>query len=164
VLGAPTLPAWRRFTGVVWQHLDVASLDDASRGRAASSVVVVSALAGLCALDDPLPDHRLKLSVGLPPLGKLSTYWRDPLSATLNRRLRGRLVVDLLPQEHAAAWIPEPAAYDLRRVRFVGQDGRAIGHTAKAAKGLLARALLEADDPERVLRSWRHPEVALVVE
>lgn len=164
VLGAPTLPAWQRFTGVVWQHLDVSSLGTGSRRRAADAVVVVSALAGLSALDDPLPDHRLKLSVNLPPLGKLSTFWREPLSATLNRRLRGQLVVDLLPQEHAAAWTPDPAAYDLRRVRFAGHDGRTVGHTAKAAKGLLARALVEADDPDTVLRAWRHPEVRLVVE
>lgn len=162
--GAPTLPTWRRFTGVVWDHLDVGSLEGAARRRARQSIVVVSALTGLSALTDPLPDHRLKLSVGLAPLGKLSTFWREPLSATLNRSLRRRLVIDLLPQEHAAAWAPDPVLYDLRRVRFAGHDGRTVGHTAKAAKGRFARALLESDDPEHVLATWTHPEVRAVIE
>ncbi len=163
VEGAPTLPAWQRFTGVVWEHLDVGGLAPDARDRAADAVVVVSALTGLTALDDPVPDHRLKLSVRLDSLGKLSTWWQPAVTAVLDRRLAGRLVVDLLPQEHAAAWRPSPGGYDHRPVRFVGHDGRVAGHTAKAAKGLLARALVSSDDPERVLATWRHPEVRLVV-
>ena len=164
VVGAPTLPAWQRFTGVVWQHLDVGGLAPDAHARAADAVVVVSALAGLSALDDPLPDHRLKLSVRLEPLGRLSSWWQPTLAATLDRHLEGRLVVDLLPQEHAAAWSPVDGAFDHRRVRFVGHDGRVAGHTAKAAKGLLARALVSSDDPERVLATWRHPELRIDVD
>jgi alkylated DNA nucleotide flippase Atl1 len=164
LVGAPTLPAWRRFTGVVWDHLDVGSLHGTARRRANRSVVVVSALAGLSALTDPLPDHRLKLSASLPPMGRLSTWWRDELSAELDRVLARRLVVDLLPQEHSAAWRGDPAGHDRRRVTFVGRDGRIAGHTAKAAKGLLARALLQSEDPADVLATWTHPDVSLVVE
>lgn len=151
LVGAPTRPAWQRFTGVVWDHLAPATLSPAARRRAEEGVVVVSALAGLSAFDDPLPDHRLKLSASLPPLGRLATAWRPVLSPVLDRYLNGRLVVDLLPAEHAAAWQPDPSRYDLRRVRLVGPDGRTAGHTAKAAKGALARALLCARNPERVL-------------
>lgn len=156
LVGAPCLPAWRRYTGVVWDHLDVGGLDPTSRARAASAIVVVSALHGLVGLDDPVPDHRLKLSVGLGALGGLAAFWRSPLSAALNEHLTGRLVVDLLPGEHANAWLPTPGGYDLRRVRLVTASGRAVGHNAKAAKGLLARELLEAADPERVLATWTH--------
>ncbi|MEZ5142302.1 MAG: peroxide stress protein YaaA [Acidimicrobiales bacterium] len=164
LLGAPTRPAWRRFTGVVWDHLDVASLDRATRARARSSILVVTALTGVSALTDPIPDFRLKLSVRLGDLGRLDRWWRDDLSAALNRRLRGRLVIDLLPDEHAAAWEPTPDRYDLRRVRLVDQNGRVAGHTGKAAKGRLVRALLEADpdDPrsvDRVLRRFEHAGV-----
>jgi uncharacterized protein len=156
LVGAPCLPAGRRFTGVVWDHLDLASLTVGQRRRAAGAIVVVSALAGLVGPSDPLPDHRLKLSVALPPLGGLARFWRGPISAVLAEHLAGRLVVDLLPLEHAAAVIPDPARYDHRRVALVDERGRAGGHDAKAAKGLLARALLLADDPAAVLRDWRH--------
>jgi uncharacterized protein len=165
LIGAPTLPAARRFSGVVWDHLDLASLTVAHRRRAAGAVIVVSALAGLVGPSDPLPDHRLKLSVSLPPLGGLARYWRDILSTTLNDHLARRLVVDLLPHEHAVAWVPDPTRYDHRRVALVDDQGRAGGHDAKAAKGLLARQLLVAADPELVLATWRHgPYRAVIAE
>ena len=163
VLGAPTLPAWQRYTGVVWDHFDVGSLAAPDRRRAVESVVVVSALAGLSALDDPLPDHRLKLSVSLDGLGALARWWRPRLSAVLDRHLRGRTVIDLLPNEHAAAWEPSGRGYEHLRVRFVGRDGRVAGHTAKAAKGLLARALVGAGDPRRTVERWEHPDLSVEI-
>jgi cytoplasmic iron level regulating protein YaaA (DUF328/UPF0246 family) len=162
LVGAPALPAWQRFTGVVWQHLDLASLPAPVRRRVASRVVVVSALCGLSTAADRVPDFRLKLSARLDPLGPLARWWSDDLTAALDAHLRRRLVIDLLPQEHAAAWRPA-ASLDVRRVRFETPGGRVAGHTAKAAKGLLARAVLLADDPERALAEWRHPDLRAVV-
>jgi hypothetical protein len=40
--GAPTLPAWQRYTGVVWEHLGPASLTAAQR----RSIFVISGLHG----------------------------------------------------------------------------------------------------------------------
>lgn len=158
LLGAPCLPAVDRFTGVVWDHLDVRSLPTAARERAMASVLVISALGGVVALDDPLPDHRLKLSVSLEPLGRVATYWRPTLTAALGDALDGSLVIDLLPGEHASAWVPDPTRMTHLRVRLVGGDGQTAGHFAKAAKGRLARSLLRSADPERALRRWRDPE------
>ncbi|MEY4995769.1 MAG: hypothetical protein RLZ67_494, partial [Actinomycetota bacterium] len=31
LIGSPTLPAWQRYTGVVWDHLDLTSFPTASR-------------------------------------------------------------------------------------------------------------------------------------
>lgn len=154
LVGAPTLPAGERFTGVVWDHLDLTHLPPGARSRASDAIVVVSAVAGLVAIDDLLPDHRLKMSARLDRVGKLATMWRDPLSAVLNDHLAGRFVVDLLPAEHAAAWVPTPDRYDLVRVRLVDRDGRTAGHAAKAAKGRLARDLLLARSPRRALERW----------
>jgi cytoplasmic iron level regulating protein YaaA (DUF328/UPF0246 family) len=156
LVGAPCLPAGRRFTGVVWQHLDLGSLTVAQRRRAADTVVVVSAVAGLVGPGDPIPDHRLKLSAALPPLGRLSAFWREAISTVLDEHLAGRLVIDLLPREHAVAWVPDPSRHEHVRVALVDGSGRAVGHDAKAAKGRLARALLEAEDPATVLAQWRH--------
>ena len=143
LVGAPTLPAWKRYTGVVWDHLDPASLAAADRRR----IVVVSGLSGLVRGDDPVPDYRLKMGANLAPLGKLSTWWRTDVTDQLAKLARGRtakqqrVLVDLLPNEHRAAWAP---ADDERvvGVDLVDPSGKPGGHFAKAAKGELARALL----------------------
>lgn len=154
VIGAPVLPAWRRFTGVVWTALDPPTLTPEATKRARSSVVVVSALTGLSAWSDPVPDFRLKLSANAPGVGRLDAFWRTPLSAALNHHLRRRTVVDLLPQEHRAAWVPDPARYRLVRPHFTTRSGAPGGHAAKHAKGRLARALLEGDDVDAVLAAF----------
>lgn len=163
LIGAPCLPAGERFTGVVWDHLDLAGLRPAARTRAVDAIVVVSALAGLVAVDDPLPDHRLKLSASLPRLGNVATYWRDELTAVLDEHLDGHLVIDLLPREHAAAWRPDPDRYDLRRVELRTRDGKPGGHFAKAAKGRLARALIEARSPTATLARWHDDDHVVVI-
>jgi cytoplasmic iron level regulating protein YaaA (DUF328/UPF0246 family) len=155
LLGAPTLPAWRRYTGVVWDHLDPATLPAAARKR----IVVVSGLLGLVRADDPTPDYRLKMGAN-PGLGKLSTWWRDDLSAALNTTARRKVVVDLLPQEHRAAWIPDDAV-DGISVSFIDRTGKPGGHFAKAAKGEFARAILT--DGLGALDTWRSDQFELVV-
>ena len=144
LIGAPALPAWQRYTGVVWDHLDPASLDAADRRR----IVVVSGLLGLVRGDDPVPDYRLKMGANLAPVGKLSTWWRGELSDVLNRYAAGRtakqprVLVDLLPQEHRAAWVPDDRVVGVS-VEFVDPSGKPGGHFAKAAKGELARSILQ---------------------
>ncbi len=155
---APAVAAGERYTGVVHGHAGLGDVPAAAEG-----VVLFSALLGLVALGDAVPDYRLKMGASLPPLGKLSTWWRPRLSPVLNRRLRGADVVDLLPQEHAAAWEPSPRRYaSLHRVRFRDADGAAGGHDAKAAKGLLARHLLLSDLPvTEALQTFQHPRFTL---
>lgn len=143
LLGAPTLPAWKRYTGVVWEHLDPAGLRPAERRR----IIVISGLLGLVRGDDLTPDYRMKMGASPPPLGKLSTWWRDDLSEALNTYATGRtakkprVLIDLLPKEHRAAWTPDNRVNGLS-IEFVDPSGKPGGHFAKAAKGRLARALL----------------------
>ncbi|MGA0329308.1 MAG: YaaA family protein [Ilumatobacteraceae bacterium] len=156
--GAPTVPACERYTGVVWGHLSPDTLSAKARTRAVDSVVVVSGLLGLVGFDDPVPDYRVKMGASLKPMGKLSTWWRDPLSTTLNDWADGRVVIDLLPNEHRAAWTPSDSMREHVVVSFIEKSGKVAGHDAKAAKGLLARHLLEKPgDPMEALRSWTHP-------
>ena len=115
---------------------------------------------GLVRGDDQVPDYRLKMSANLAPLGKLSTWWRDDLSAMLDRRLRGKVVVDLLPKEHRAAWRPDDRVEGVS-VEFVDPTGRPGAHFAKAAKGRLARALLL--DGMSALDTWTDDRFHLTV-
>lgn len=158
LLGAPTLPAHERYRGVVHTHLDPATLRPAAATRAAAEVVFVSGLLGLVGWSDPVPDYRIKMGARLPPLGRLSRWWRPAIAAQLRPLLGEHLVVDLLPTEHADAW--DHDGPERLRVRFVdltpsGGVRRASGHAAKAVKGRLARHLLSRrGDPRRSLAGF----------
>jgi cytoplasmic iron level regulating protein YaaA (DUF328/UPF0246 family) len=158
----PCLPAWRRYTGVVWSALEASSLPAEVKRRAMSSVVVVSGLLGLAALNDPTPEYRLKMGASLAPFGKLSTWWRPAIGETLTAWAGRRFVVDLLPNEHRAAC--STARLRGVSVTFVERAGKVAGHDAKSAKGRLARHLLiSGGHPLDALESWVDARFDLVV-
>lgn len=164
LLGAPVLRAAERYTGVVWDHLDLATLSPHERTKAGVSIAVVSGLLGVVGVDDRIPDYRLKMGASLAPMGKLSTWWRPAVSAAINTWAKRRYVVDLLPNEHRAAWVPDGVRGVT--VSFVERDsiaaGKVVGHDAKAAKGRLTRHVLTYDGhPEDALATWSDARFAV---
>lgn len=63
---APTLPALRRYTGVLYDALDVDSLRGAEAKRARARLAIGSALFGLLRADDQVPAYRLSATSKLP--------------------------------------------------------------------------------------------------
>lgn len=159
IADAPTLPAIERYTGVLYRELDWTSLPAPARRRGRSTLLTVSGLWGVVAPPDPIPAYKLKMSASLPGLGRLATWWRPQLTEALSSHLRGRVVWDLLPIEHAAAWVP--AEVPVRRritVRFVDRRGATVSHWNKLLKGaLVRRLLLEPTDDPAALAGWEHP-------
>jgi cytoplasmic iron level regulating protein YaaA (DUF328/UPF0246 family) len=106
------------------------------------------------------------MGASLAPMGKLSTWWRPAVSEAINTWARRRFVIDVLPNEHRAAWVPDGVRGV--SVSFVerGAAGTAkvVGHDAKAAKGRLARHVLTFDGhPEDALATWSDDRFAIVV-
>lgn len=156
---APTMPACERYTGVLYRELDWASLPAVARRRGAARVRTVSGLWGLVAPDDPIPHYKLKMSVSLGELGRLSTWWRPRLAPMLAERTAGAVVWDLLPIEHAAAmdWAGCRPAQRVT-VRFVDADGKTVSHWNKLLKGSLVRWLLSEQPPgPEALGGFEHP-------
>jgi uncharacterized protein len=142
---APTMPAHRRYTGIVHGNAGLADLDPAG---VATEVRIVSPLLGLAALGDLVPAYRLELAVTLPGVGGLGPWWRARLAAPLAALGTDRRVWDLLPGEHARIWDPQVRAdLDVVTVRFLRPDGRAANAArTKVCKGRLAASLLSAPD------------------
>jgi Peroxide stress protein YaaA len=82
----PTRPALERYTGVLYDALDVGSMTRAQRARAGRRLAVGSALFGLVRGDDPIPAYRLSAGSSLPGLPTLRALWRPALSRPGRRR------------------------------------------------------------------------------
>lgn len=138
---APTLPALRRYTGVLYDALDVESLRGAEAGRANARLAVGSALFGLLRAGDRIPAYRLSAASKLPGRPGLATRWRPVLEPVLADVARRELVVDLRSGAYVGLGRLECAV----RVDVVAEksDGArtVVSHFNKAHKGRLARAL-----------------------
>jgi cytoplasmic iron level regulating protein YaaA (DUF328/UPF0246 family) len=156
----PTCAAIERYTGVLYRELDAASLRGTARTRLRRDVRIVSGLWGLVAPADPIPDYRLKMSARVEPLGRMAAWWKPQLTEALAPQVRGAVVWDLLPNEHAAA-VDWTVLAPRRRitVRFVDADDRTVSHWNKLLKGSIVRWLLETGsrDPFE-LAELDHPQ------
>jgi uncharacterized protein len=141
LLTSPTMPAIRRYTGVLYDALDIDSLRGAAAARARARLAVGSALFGLLRADDPVPAYRLSAGSKLPGQPTLSARWRPLLEPVLADIAAGDLVVDLRSGSYAGLGrLPGAVRVD---VLAEHPDGRRtiVSHFNKAHKGRLARAL-----------------------
>lgn len=143
---APALPARDLYTGVLYDALDLSSLEVGAARRAARRLRVVSALYGAVRMTDRLAPYRLSMSVNLPGVGPLASAWRPHLEQVLPAEARSGLVLDCRSSTYAAAWVPQG---DLAS-RWVAVRVPGATHMAKHTRGLVARALCEEpSDPRR---------------
>jgi cytoplasmic iron level regulating protein YaaA (DUF328/UPF0246 family) len=151
---APTRPAINRYTGVLYEALDIDSLWGSAAVRARARLAVGSALFGLLRAEDAIPAYRLSASAKLPGQPTLTARWRPLLEPVLADIARHELVVDLRSGSYVALGkLPGAVKVD---VFAEHDDGRrtVVSHFNKAHKGRLARALAttrsEPDDAAAV--------------
>ncbi|MEW2530303.1 peroxide stress protein YaaA [Streptomyces sp. NPDC047071] len=145
-------PAGEIYTGVLYDALDLATLDAAAKRRAARSLLVFSGLWGAVSVADRIPSYRCSMGVKLPGLGALAAHWRTPMAAVLPEAAGDGLVLDLRSAAYAAAWKPKgevagrTATVRVLHARVVdGVERRSVvSHFNKATKGRVVRSLLTA--------------------
>lgn len=152
---SPVLPAIERYSGVVYDAVGVASLDEDARGWLDRHVLIASALFGLLEPEDPIPAYRLSGSTALPGL-PLPRHWSGPIARTLARNREWLL--DARSSAYRALG-PVPPGSAVLHVEAEAADGRrrALNHFNKHAKGALVRRLAQtgAEIPSRdALLEW----------
>jgi len=148
---SPTMPAIERYTGVLYDALDVRSLTRAQRARAARRLAVGSALFGVLRAEDAVPAYRLSAGSALPGLPTLRALWKPVLTDVL--AAPGDLVVDLRSGAYADL-APVPGAVTVQVLSERPDGTRAVvSHFNKAQKGRLARLLATTSgEPDSVVR------------
>lgn len=128
----PCAPARTVYTGVLYEAAQLRPGDD---------VWIFSALFGLTRSEDFIPAYRLNMSVRFPRIGRLSSFWRNELKSI---DWDEDVYVDMRSTPYQV-WNPPGIWW---KVRVVDAMGKAVSHRAKHYRGLLTRALLDADSSE----------------
>ncbi|MGW7539072.1 peroxide stress protein YaaA [Amycolatopsis sp. NPDC054798] len=137
---SPTMPALRRYTGVLYDALDIKSFTRAGLAKAQQRLAVTSSLFGVVAATDPIPAYRLSGGNTVPALGTVRGLWKPVLEPVL-RDVEG-LIVDLRSGTYAAFAKLRPDAVTVRVVTEDANGNRTtVSHFNKAYKGKLAAVL-----------------------
>lgn len=134
------------YTGVLYDHLDTATLDEESRGRLGRQALISSALFGLIRPDDLIPNHRLSIGVRLPEIGALGPWWRRQIERASSDELDlwGRAVFDARSGGYKAAFsVGSADVVELSVVEERVAGRKVITHMAKKWRGLAARHLVQ---------------------
>ncbi|MEV8255052.1 peroxide stress protein YaaA [Rhodoglobus sp. NPDC076762] len=136
------LPALDRYTGVLFDGLDAASLTREERNFAAETVLVHSAMFGPISVGDRIPAYRLSHNSKIPGL-PLKKHWREPASQVLGAL--GGLQLDLRSEAYSQLGATSRDSVYLRVVTE-GPGGKrvALSHFNKKSKGVFTRALISA--------------------
>ena len=154
----PTARADRVYTGVLYEALDLATLDPAAKRRASRWLAIASGLFGLVRIGDRIPAYRLSGDVTLPGVGPVASTWRPALAEVVPELVGSGLLVDLRSQTYATFFRPRGAlAGRTATVRVVHEhNGRrkVVSHFNKATKGRIVRALLESGANPRTVKAF----------
>jgi hypothetical protein len=164
---SPTMPAGRRYAGVLHDALGYPALPAAARRRADASVVVFSGLWGATRPSDRIPAYRIGIATRLPRLGGLPAIWHAALRRALDDEVRRDGALDLRSTGYHQMYRPSPAAAArLVTVRITGPDGRraAPSFQSKVAKGALVAAMLRRGLPSVDALLAVAPGLGLVAE
>lgn len=139
---SPTMPAIERFTGVLYDAVDIDTIDKRGREFLNARVLIQSALFGLVRATDHIPAYRLSFDSRLPGFPALKTVWATQSHSILNDH--AGLILDLRSEGYAAL-TPLPVRNNAFFIRAVGRtpDGtlRQLNHFNKKGKGVFVRAI-----------------------
>src|SRR5690606_11220077 len=132
VYKSPLMAAIDRYgPGVMYQAMEFAALPTGAQRRLLENGVIFSGMFGLLRPDDRIPNYRRALAAPVEGIGKVSRYWRPHLSPLLNGRLEGKVVWNLPPAAHEAAWDDAGSYVRMYRVKFFREEGseqKAVTH------------------------------------
>ena len=111
--------------------------------RASTDVLIASPLLGLVSPADQVPASRLAMG-HVEGIGGLGGFWRPHLTAALEARATGELIVDVRSSEFTPLWKPPVDAcwVSVRIVQDVDGVRRVVSHFAKHLRGVLIHHLL----------------------
>tara|TARA_B100000700_G_C15013133_1_gene841986 strand:- start:272 stop:961 length:690 start_codon:yes stop_codon:yes gene_type:complete len=123
-----------RYTGVVYNNFDFASLSQSSKKFANEKILITSGFLGLVKPYDPIPNYKLKMNVL-----KLTSFWNPIFTRDLKDE---NFILDLLPNVHRKAYDSENSIeVDFKFIK--NNKSISAGHNGKAIKGKFIRFIIK---------------------
>ena len=133
VFNSKCVQAIERYTGVVYNHINWATLNKKSKTYMNDHIIIFSGLFGLLTPETLIPDYKLKMNVL-----SLKRLWGPIITEHLSKE---ELIFDLLPQVHRKAYTPNKNTVQIDfLVKHKGKT-TAAGHFGKSVKGEFVRFL-----------------------
>lgn len=133
ILTSKSLPSIERYNGVVYKALDYPTLSAKAKLFANKHIRIISALFGLVAPQDLIPNYKLKID----KLGA-ARYW-NPI---IVKQLDDTYIIDLLPQAHKKACTYDNGTEAEFKIIENGKS-KPAGHMGKHIKGRFVRWMCE---------------------
>ena len=145
------MPAMHMFQGDVYQGLNAATLSPDAAQRAQQGLRILSGLYGLLRPYDLVQPYRLEMGTSIDTRrgSTLYAFWDDKITKALNQDVTDHGVegiVNLASQEYWGAVKPKKLKAPLVTALFKewrGDQLKVISFSAKTARGMMARYLLE---------------------
>ena len=139
LLSSPVMPAIERYTGVIFDALGYASMNEGARQRVAECVWLFSALFGPLLATDLIPRYRLSFDSKLPG-ESLKSRW----AAHAEAMWAHDFTLDLRSEGYRALAPLTPGSGVFVRVVKDLSGGATAGHANKATKGTFVRAIIDS--------------------
>jgi cytoplasmic iron level regulating protein YaaA (DUF328/UPF0246 family) len=131
-------PAHEIYSGVLYQALDWQDFSQTAKARGEKSILIISALFGLVAMNDVIPTYKAKIK---------SATWRTVISEYLDAR-GDDLIIDARSSTYQGVWTPPPSKTVAIRVFQIKAGKKSvITHMSKKYRGELTRLLLQKKAP-----------------
>jgi uncharacterized protein len=136
VMQSRVWPAIERYTGVVYDHIDWATISESGREYMSKHIRIFSGLFGMVSPTTLIPAYKLKMNVL-----SVQHHWFPVLTDVLEKE---DLIIDLLPQVHRKAYKPNKDIVKAIEFQVVSKGKKAAaGHHGKAVKGEFIRFMAE---------------------
>ena len=164
---SPTLRARDLYNGVMYQAIQYDKLKRDQKKLFDKQTIIFSGLFGIVKPTDRIPPYKLKAGANLGGVvGKVTNFWRNPVSEALKSELRNKVVWNLLPDQHQKMWDNKGEFKAMHTVKFVKKvvrsgiaEWKTISHHSKSLKGALIQFLLEKDAcTPKELQQFTHPD------
>ena len=167
IYDAPTMPAIKRYNGVMFDSIDYTGFGETERQIFDDNVFIMSGLFGIISPHENIPNYKLKMGAVLPGLASCAYEWKPYITEIIAETAKDSVIWDFLPNEHSSAWDERNVNY-LKRytIKFVQNKGgklKTLSHWSKALRGafiqyLFSNNLLQNTCPiNDIMAGFSHP-------